>query len=484
MKKKLVSLLAGLDKLEVHRLNHDCEIEGITDDTRKVGKNYIFVALKGKHFDAVKYISCVLDKGAAAIVSETEPEKIRLENATYIKVKNVRVALAQLSSAWNDYPSEKLKVIGVTGTDGKTTTASLIAHILNISGIKTGSVTTVSAFIAGKKYETGFHVTNPEPLELHKLLRIMVDKDCTHAVLEVTSHGITQQRIFGINFDLAVLTNITREHLDYHTTFKEYILTKVGFLKTSKTVILNSKDKQFNKIKCALGKDKKVLMFSDVIVHKDLSKCIKKRFPQIYNQFNASAAVSVAKEFGISTDIMCKAIRSFKDVEGRLQKVPNNKGLSVYVDFAHTPNAIENVLSYLARSKKGKLISIVSAEGERDKEKRKLIPEIAIKYSDITILNPIDTRSEDPNKILSEMLRSVSSLRASIIINKLLPDIKEGKKYYVGFTNRAMAINFALHKCAHRGDIVVICGKGHEKSMNVNGVERVWSDYNQVVKNL
>lgn len=363
------------------------------------------------------------------------------------------------------FPSKKIKTIGVTGTDGKTTTSNIIYHIIQSSGIKTGLVSTVNAKIGKNEYDTGFHVTNPGPFQLQKLLSLMVKNKLEYAVLEVTSHGLDQNRNFGINFEIGVLTNITHEHLDYHKTFENYVAAKAKLFQKSKICIIN-KD-YYKYFKKYIRSDQKVILYTSRTLNVDLINAIKSRFVEDYNLQNATAAVLVAKELGVSDKKIIKAVKSFPGVEGRMQEVKNKKGIKVIVDFAHTPNALENVLSTLKKekNKKSKLISVFGCAGERDIQKRPMMADISSRLADISIFTAEDPRHEDVNEIIKQMEKGVKS-KQSVIYK--IPD-------------RYQAIKKAI-SLASKGDVVVICGKGHEKSMAFGNTEKPWSDVKVVEK--
>lgn len=369
------------------------------------------------------------------------------------------------ASLFYDKPSKHLKVIGVTGTDGKTTTSNIIYHILQSSGIKTGLVSTVNAKIGNKEYDTGFHVTNPGPFQLQKLLKKMVDEKIEYAVLEVTSHGLDQNRNFGIKFDIGVLTNITHEHLDYHGTFENYIKAKAKLFQNSKINIINSGYYKF--FRKYIDKDKKVILYDKKSLSPSLLKIVKAKFKEEYNVLNATASVLVAKEIGISDLKIINAIKTFKGVEGRMQEIKNKLGIKIIVDFAHTPNALDSLLKALKKERNSgsKLITVFGCAGERDVKKRPMMGEISTRISNTSIFTAEDPRNEDVNEIIKQMRSGVRNKSAKV----------------VEIADRFEAIKYAI-KIAKRGDVVAICGKGHEKSMNFNGIEKPWSDTKSVRK--
>jgi UDP-N-acetylmuramoyl-L-alanyl-D-glutamate--2,6-diaminopimelate ligase len=376
-------------------------------------------------------------------------------------VKNLFIAT--YAALINGFPARKLKVIGVTGTDGKTTTANLIYWILKSSGKKVGLISTVSAKIGDKEYDTGFHVTTPDPLPLQKFLGQMVRMDCEYVVIETTSHGLNQNRLAGINFEVGVLTNITHEHLDYHKTMKNYIAAKSKLFDNSKLAILNRDDANFGAIdKVIDSRVRRVLYDKDVLVG-EVRKAVLAKFFEPYNFMNATAAFLVVRKLGIKDETIIEAIKTFPGVEGRMEEIVNKRGLRIIVDFAHTPNALRNVLETLKQQKpkKSKLVAVLGCAGERDTEKRPIMGKIASELADYSIFTAEDPRSESVNEIINEMIDGV-------------PTVKRRNVSVI--TDRRKAISHAINKLARKGDVIVICGKGHEKSMNFGGIEYEWSD--------
>ena len=363
------------------------------------------------------------------------------------------------------FPSKKLKIIGVTGTDGKTTTSNIIYHILQNSGIKTGLVSTVNAKIGEKEYDTGFHVTNPDAFRLQKLLRTMVSSKLEYSVLEVTSHGLDQNRNFGIKFDIGVLTNITHEHLDYHKTFENYVKAKAKLFENSKVCIINKDYYKF--FKKYIKNDQKVVLYDRNTLDEKLLEVIKDKFNENYNVLNATAAVLVAREVGIHKKEIIKAIKTFSGVEGRMQDVKNKKRIKIIVDFAHTPNALENLLQTLKKqkTKNSKLITVFGCAGERDVQKRPMMAEISTRLSDVSIFTAEDPRHENILDIITQMQKGVKKSSAKIF------EIPE----------RLEAIKRAINM-AKKGDTIAICGKGHEKSMAYGDTEKPWSDVKVVYR--
>ncbi len=368
-------------------------------------------------------------------------------------------------------PSKKLKIIGVTGTDGKTTTTNMIYQILKAAGKKVSMISTINAVIGGKTYETGFHVTSPSPFMVQKFLKEAVLNDDEYIVLEATSHALDQHRFAGIKFDVGVITNITHEHLDYHRKWKNYFKTKTKLIKNVKFAILNRDEDHFPKlVKTTKGK---IISFgmknkADFTPHKFP---LNLKIPGDFNKLNALAATAVAKVLGVDEKTIKKTLNNFTNLEGRMENIPNNRGIKIIVDFAHTPNGLEQALKTL-KSKSGKLIAVFGCPGERDIQKRPMMGEIAGRFADLVIITSEDPRGQF-KKITDQIL--VGSKRAGGRMDENL-FIKE---------DRLEAINFAINRLAKEGDTVGIFGKGHEKSMNLDGKKEIpWSDKEAVLKAL
>jgi len=496
---KLKHLLNSLKSYKAYG-NVDRVVTSIADDSRKVKKGSLFIAIRGESVDGHDYIKNAVRNGVETVIGEKERDKISITGEiTYIRVGNSRKALALVASAWNDYPSKYLKIIGVTGTDGKTTTANLIYHYLSKLGKNTGLISTISAVIAGKEIDTGFHVTNPEPIDLHKYLRKMVNARCEYAVLEVTSHGLHQGRVAGIDFEIAVMTNITYEHMDYHKSWKEYRSVKSELFKKAKIAVLNKDDKSFKFIKEKLTQGTRLLSYSikdkkaDINASEINSIGEKTKFKVVYNNksFNSQlnllgnynvlnylGAVGAGIGAGFEIDDIFESLSDFKTLKGRLEAIDNDRGLKIYIDFAHTPNSLESVLKVLRSKGVGKLISIFGCAGERDRDKRGIMGEISAKYADISVITAEDPRSEDVNNILTEITKGVKKVGVKEIGKD--DNIPSKGKYFMKIPERGEAISFAINELAQKGDTVVICGKGHEKSMAYNGKEYPWSDHEAV----
>ena len=515
---KLKSLLVALSELEIDKKSFsktNFNINFITDDSRSVKKDSLFVACKGLNYDGHKFISEAIDKGARVVVGEKNKSVLNLKKSViYIRVNNSRRALGLLASAFYGNPSGNLKVIGVTGTDGKTTTASLIHHILSQSGKRVGLVTTVSAKIGNKEIDTGFHVTSPDPVTLNMILRDMVRAKCEYAVIEVTSHGLEQGRVSGVDFDAAVMTNLTHEHLDYHKTFEDYRDAKAKLIKSVKKItVLNKDDESYEFFKSLTPLGTQVLSYSikskvasvysqnikDIeegtsfeVVDGVQSYSLETNLMGEYNISNILAALTCCRYYVIEPDVIKKALKTFKAPKGRLEKIENNKGLEIYIDFAHTPNSLENVLKLLRRKadskqKKGKLIAVFGCAGERDIDKRSMMGEISAKYADISIFTAEDPRSEKVESIIDQIIKGakkfgVKKLKGISEVAEWTPRMVDSMKkhLYESIPERGEAIALAIQKLAKKGDTVVIFGKGHEQSMAYDKIEHPWSDQEAV----
>lgn len=470
---RLEKYLLGKSKVskELERLAQSAS--GVTEDSRLVKKGDIFVAISGATHDGHDFIEEALSCGASLVVGERD-----LKIPKYRKVDDSRVALGRLCASHFGNPSKKLKVIGVTGTDGKTTTSHLLGDILNKSGIKTKVLSTINV--------PGVHTTTPPAPILQKLLASALEEGAEAAVIEVTSHAISQKRIAGTDFAAAVLTNVTPEHLDYHETFERYRDIKASLFAEATLSVLNFNDPSFDIFKdissgtvVAYGRDivAKGIKIGDLVSRFKLVRgsngvYINLSLPGEYNVSNSLAAASCAMElFGISLEDIKRALESFdsKDLIGRFDRVEGITGLNVVVDFAHTPNALHKVLNYAARVKPvgSKLIVVFGAAGERDSLKRPQMGEVAAKTADFVILTAEDPRSESPEKIIDDIAKGCFAQGAV-----------EGKNF-ARVPDRRRAIRLALKK-AKKGDVVLVLGKGHERTMAVAGVEHPWNDHQAV----
>ncbi len=363
------------------------------------------------------------------------------------------------------FPSHNLTVIGVTGTDGKTTTTTLIYEILKAAGYKTSMITTVNAVIAGKSYDTGLHVTNPDPFSVQKYLRQAAEHGDTHMVLEVTSHGLSQHRVLGIRFVIGVITNVTHEHLDWHRTFDRYLAAKLSLLTRATIAVINRDEADLYTRAIPLLRRKNLITYG---IHREAmitpqTYPFTTQLPGEFNQYNCLAALSVASALEIPKKIAQKAVAEFSGVPGRMEIVKHDP-FTVIVDFAHTPNAIDRALKTARESTKKRLIHVFGSAGLRDTSKRPLMGKASGTYADVIVLTEEDYRTENIETIMDEISAG----------------IEPGPQVY-RFPNRQNAVDFAV-KLAEKGDVVIITGKGHEQSLARGRHEYPWSDKEAVKK--
>ncbi len=396
------------------------------------------------------------------------------------KLKNIYHLLQAITAnIWYGFPSKDLICIGVTGTDGKSTTINLIYQILVSAGEKVGVISTIGCKINDEDFSIGLHTTTPDVFMMQKLLKEMRKRACKYAVIEVASHGIDQKRIWGINFKIAVLTNITHEHLDYHGSLAEYEKIKLSFLKTAKIALINAKYKKdsfkssnmiftygvgigdYNAVNIEHGKF--------ILLAPNNSYEINHELLGIFNVENILAAFSACSLVGISSTKIINAIANFRGVRGRLEKIINSNNLNVYVDFAHTPNAIEQILITLRQEfPEARIIHVFGATGKRDNEKRPIMGKISGMLADISILTTEDTYGEDPLRIVLMIENGIR--QTDKIINKT---------YYIQ-PDRKKALALAV-KMARAHDVIVATGVGHQTTLNV-GHEIEWSDQAELKK--
>lgn len=401
------------------------------------------------------------------------------------RFKNIaHMFLAIAANILYGFPSKEMSVIGVTGTDGKTTTASLIYHILHQNGFKTALISTVGAVIDDKDYDTGFHVTTPSPFKIQKYLKIAREKGCTHAVVEVTSHALDQNRVWGVDFKIGVLTNVTHEHLDYHRTYKNYVMTKIKLLLMSDVAISSSSGEWFKYVKDNVPHSKLKTYSLAAKVPSDFSikTCPFQIKTDLFGDFNLEnilGASLTALELGISSVNIDKAVQTYKPPLGRQQRIIAD-GFEVMIDFAHTPNALEKILTVVRKETIGYLIHVFGSAGKRDITKRPLMGKAASSFADIIILTAEDPRGEDIEKINAQIAEGIDEKFQK-------SDKKEfgkTKKVFISIPDRADAIAFAV-SLASKNDTVLITGKGHEKSINYTGrEEQQWSDEVEVMRSL
>jgi UDP-N-acetylmuramoyl-L-alanyl-D-glutamate--2,6-diaminopimelate ligase len=473
------------------------EITGIQFDSRKVEPGNVFVAMIGGNVDGHDYIQAAIQKGAIAIIGT---KNLNLEKTPYFRVSDTRESLAYVSAAFFGYPARKLTVIGVTGTDGKTTTVNLIYNILLAAGIKAGMISTVNAVIGDEEIDTGFHVTTPEAPTIQMLLRRMVDSGLTHVVLETTSHGLAQHRATACDYDIGVITNITHEHLDYHGNYAGYLGAKAKLLtsladtpqkigREYRLAVLNHDDISFPHLQAILADsryaDVRVITYGagedndlrgyDLQVNPDGIRFsldwagktwqVASSLVGAYNMYNILAAVSAAAAgLGLPKEVILQGVSGLRGVPGRMERIDLGQDFLAIVDFAHTPNALKVTLETANRMKgNGRVIAVFGSAGLRDRQKRRMMAATSIELADLTILTAEDPRTESLDDILTEMADEAIK-RGGV----------EGQTFF-RVPDRGGAIRKAI-ALANPGDIVISCGKGHEQSMCFGETEYPWDD--------
>jgi len=468
----------------------DVPITGIAIDSRAVHPGNLFVAMRGGFVDGHDYIPVALEKGAVAVVGQKDLLGLP---APYIRVENSRQSLTYLAAAFYDWPGRKLTVIGVTGTDGKTTTCNLLYHILRATGIKAGMISTVNAVIGDDVLDTGFHVTTPDAHDVQRYLAKMVEAGLTHVVLETTSHGWAQYRVDACEFDIGVVTNITHEHLDEHGSYENYLAAKARlFRRLERTLpkpqgnprlaIINCDDQSYdflndfikvNKVTYGMGANADIHAFDVKYLPQgmqfiaeigEIRVTIKVNLLGKYNIYNCMAALTATVVgLKINPDVAAQGISNLPGIPGRMEVIDMGQDFTAVVDFAHTPNALKVTLQAARKMTKGKVIAVFGSAGLRDKEKRRMMAETSAELADLTVLTAEDPRIESLDGILNEMAAGARSRGGS-----------EGETFW-RVQDRGEAIRFAL-RLACPGDIVLACGKGHEQSMCFGKVEHPWDD--------
>jgi len=455
--------------------NTDIEISGIEFDSRKVAAQNIFVAVAGYNTDGHNYIENAVEKGASAVICEQLPENL-YNNITYILVKDSAEALGIIASEFYNNPSENIKLVGITGTNGKTTTATLLYKLFELLGYKTGLLSTIRNYVHTTTIEATH--TTPDPVQLNKLLSQMAETGCDYCFMEVSSHALHQKRIAGIKFTGAVFTNITQDHLDYHKTFAEYIkakkllfdnLDKDAFAlvniddRNGKIMLQNTKAKKYTMAQKSIADFNVKLIEADIngmLLTFDNTE-VWTKFIGKFNAYNLLSVYAVAVLLNQKRDEVLNTLSSLDSVDGRFQYVKSKSGKLAIIDYAHTPDALENVLNTINDIKEnGKIITVVGAGGNRDKTKRPLMANICAKLSDKVILTSDNPRNEKPEDIIDDMKAGV----LPPLNNKL-----------IAITKRDEAIRAAC-MFANTGDIILVAGKGHETYQEIKGVKHHFND--------
>jgi UDP-N-acetylmuramoyl-L-alanyl-D-glutamate--2,6-diaminopimelate ligase len=482
-------------------IHSELEITGIHSDSRQVLPGGLFVAIPGVELDGHSFIAAAIRSGAAAVVGQKPESDVFPHGARvpYVRVTSSREALAWLSAAWHGYPARKLRVIGVTGTDGKTTTVRLIASILQAARYRVGWISTVNALIGAEEIDTGFHTTTPDAPDMQRYLARMVELGTQYAVIEATSHGLEQHRVTACEFDVAVVTNITHEHLDYHGTFEAYRAAKARLFRDlgesyrkpaiPKIAILNADDSSYDYLKSqsavpcyAYGIESPSDVSAAEIQLSPAGASFRAVTPQgkfavktslvgTFNVYNILAAIAIGVSQGLSEEEMQQGILAVKGVTGRMERIDLGQDFCTIIDFAHTPNALEKALQTARTLTRGRVIVVFGCAGLRDRAKRPLMGEVAGRLADRIFLTAEDPRTEDVNDIIAQIAAGCERVGR-----------QEGVDYW-RVPDRAEAIAAAVNM-AQTGDLVIVTGKGHERSMCFGSTEYPWSEHEAVTKAL
>ena len=478
---KLNDLLKNIKPLNIVG-NTDKDIKGINIDSRKIEQGHLFVAMKGTQTDGHKFIKKAIELGASAVLLEDMPAETAEKDITYIQVKSTEDAVGKVATTFYGDPSHQLKLVGVTGTNGKTTVATLLYNMFRKFGHKVGLLSTVCNYIDDKEVPASH--TTPDPIELNALLARMVAEGCEYTFMECSSHAIHQRRIGGLKFAGGLFTNLTRDHLDYHKTFENYRDAKKMFfddLSKDAFAIINADDKngmvmvQNCKAKIKTYSTKRMADFRARILECHFEgmylevdgKEVGVQFIGKFNVSNLLAVYGTAIMLGKKAEDILVALSTLKNVNGRLEPIASPEGYTAIVDYAHTPDALENVLMAIHEvldGKGGNVFTVCGAGGNRDKGKRPLMALEAVKRSDKVILTSDNPRNEDPQAIIDDMLAGLDTTQ---------------KKKVLSITDRKEAIRTAC-MMAQKGDVILIAGKGHETYQEINGVKHHFDDHEVV----
>ena len=463
--------------------NMDIDISGIAIDSRKVQKGYLFIAMKGTQVDGHQYIGKAIELGATAILAEEEPTT-KTEGVTYVIVASTENVVGNVATTFYGKPSEHLRLVGVTGTNGKTTIATLLYNMFRKMGHKVGLLSTVCNYIEDEAVPASH--TTPDPIELNSLLARMVDAGCEYAFMECSSHAIHQKRIGGLKFAGGIFTNLTRDHLDYHKTFQNYRDAKKAFfdaLPKDAFAVVNADDK--NGMVMVQNTKAVVKTYSTRAMADFKARILECHFGGMYleidgrevgvqfiGKFNVSNLLAVygaAVMLGKEPEDILVVMSTLKSVNGRLDPIQSPEGWTAIVDYAHTPDALENVLNAIHEvlSGKGKVITVCGAGGNRDKGKRPLMAQEAVRQSDKVVITSDNPRFEEPQDIINDMIAGLD---------------KEQMKKVVCIADRREAIRTAS-MMAGKGDVILIAGKGHEDYQEIKGVKHHFDDH-EVVREL
>lgn len=488
------------------------EITQVTADSRQVQPGALFVAVQGGAADGHRFIADAIRRGAAAVVG-TDPltpettEVVTTSGVPYVRVADSRAALARLAAAFYDFPSRSMRVVGVTGTDGKTTTSNLIYHLLGAAGLHPGMISTVGAHIGQEALDTGLHVTTPDAPDVQRYLAQMRDAGCQAAVLEATSHGLHQGRVAAVDFDVAVVTNITHEHLDYHGTWEAYLAAKALLFHSlaaaqpkplavtsdvsrftfqadaqPKTAVLNADDASYPHLRAIPAgrilsyglEDAAADLRATEIVYQAQHTTftattpagqvhVELPLPGRFNVYNALAALAAGLALGLPLEPMAAALAVMPGVDGRMERIERGQDFVAMVDFAHTPISLQRALEAVRPMTRGRVIAVFGSAGLRDVQKRSLMAAASLRLADLTILTAEDPRVESLDTILAQMAEGAQQAGGV-----------EGRTFW-RIPDRTAAILAAV-EMAQPGDVVIVCGKGHEESMCFGEIEHPWRD--------
>ena len=469
---RLYKLIEGLADINIP----DREISSVTDNTKKVRKDCIFVCVKGGSFDGHDAAAEMLEKGAAVIVAERD---LGLGNKQII-TDNSRKFYGELCAAWFDHPEKKLKIIGVTGTNGKTTITNVIKNIFMKIGVKTGLIGTICNEIGDETVHTDN--TTPMAFDYMCLLDKMVKAGCKYAVMEVSSFGLVQHRIGPTHFDMGIFTNLTQDHLDYHKTMENYYQAKKMMFDECDYALINTDDEYgrriFSEISCKkerYGISSEADYYADAIKIKSdgtsfwycyngKSQLVNMKMTGMFNVSNVTAAISVCLKAGLPIEDILKAVSEYNGVKGRCEIIPTGRDFTVICDYAHTPDAVENILKSVREYTEGRLICLFGCGGNRDAKKRPLMAKAAAKFADRLIITSDNPRDEIPEAIIDDILAG----------------LKDSEIPFDVVVDRTKAIHHSL-KIAEKGDIIVLAGKGHEDYQVLPGNEHIHFDEREIV---
>ena len=473
---KLSELIRNIQYTQIVLPKEEVEITGVNIDSRKVEAGDMFIAVRGTQADGHQFIPAAEEKGAVAIVCETMPEQLHPEKA-YIKIANAQSVTGQLATTFYGNPSEKLKLVGVTGTNGKTTIATLLYELFREMGHKCGLLSTVCNYIDGTPYPSTH--TTPDAVNLNKLLGQMADEGCEYAFMEVSSHALAQERVGGLRFAGGIFTNLTRDHMDFHETMDNYLKCKKSFFDTlprDAFAITNMDDKngpvmvQNTRADIKKYSTRTLCDYKGRIVETHLDGMIlefnnREFATPLTGRFNVSNLLAIygaAVELGKEPDEVLRVLSTLKPVSGRFETLHSPDGVAAIVDYAHTPDAIKNVLGTVNEVLRGRgnIITVVGAGGNRDKGKRPLMAQEAVKGSNRVIITSDNPRFEEPQEIINDMLAGLTD---------------EQKKNVLSIADRKEAIRTAC-ALAQKGDVVVVAGKGHENYQEIKGVKHHFDD--------